>query len=532
MESVKRWEWQTNIYDLKTFDEATTTVWNCSPYVMICGLGSGLGNPDVYVHLEMSRPFLYSSEAGWHWHKSWKLPSFKVQIEIGKSDTEAEISCPENLVFSVYATTLERTASSKVIFAQLNLQGQTSIRVKNGSAYLDGLKFEDTSYNLQGGKIHLMWSISFQDEITQKGAPKILYSKISPPIFVDSRTGAIESLSVKKSLPQLLKQTELKPACSKNDTHKVLDAKLVTRQQEIGNQKKPKSGSKSGQLAEITPNLAGLMLYLKATDLKKESNFLFYLLRFSSVFSIYLPGSQHQISQSPRKLFELFSIESSTSNMPSDFSTQDIGLKVVIQMPDLLQGLQIARTVFMELSRLWPKSKVEFLLDPESIPPGYFQLQLDSSNELLLVHLRNMFTEGSQSSNLEVGMGADTPKTSKTEQTAEITPEAEAKEPNLTFAAVGDTTVRFRYTINPDAIEREFGLTTLDLLKIPVINLQKKDTATSKPRPTFTEDDLEHFPAGSCVLTLRLWRSEMSRQEKGRTSDRLPFPANSETSKH
>lgn len=57
------------------------------------------------------------------------------------------------------------------------------------------LKFVATSYNHNEAKFHLLISIYIEDEI--KKLPLLLGSKISPPIFVDSRKSARDNKKIK-----------------------------------------------------------------------------------------------------------------------------------------------------------------------------------------------------------------------------------------------------------------------------------------------------------------------------------------------
>ena len=79
----KLWEWHSNIYDLKTIENDVAQIWNCSPYVMICSSSSGDEDPDLTINLEMNKEFKWANDgSGWHWHKSWNLPSFKISVTV------------------------------------------------------------------------------------------------------------------------------------------------------------------------------------------------------------------------------------------------------------------------------------------------------------------------------------------------------------------------------------------------------------------------------------------------------------------
>jgi hypothetical protein len=479
---TKKWEWQPNIYDLKTVRDSITTVWNSSPYVMICSQDEKASQPDFMITLDMSKSFLFSPDIGWHWHKSWKLPALKLTLEIVDPITQEHTEVPENLVFSVYAAVLQKSESMRATFQQLKLAGNSVVRVKEGSALIEGLKFEDTSFNLNGERIHLMWFVGFEDEITQNSAPKILYSKISPPIFVDSRSGAIDSLTPKQPpITQELKDERSGASC--HWSQKELFQKCYVKRKPQ-NQAAKKSKLVNSEMAEITPNLDGLMLYLTSDEISKPRDFLFYLLRFSEVFGVFIPSSHHELVRSGVDGFLNYLNDSHT-------------IKVLIRIPDLLLSLQSARTVFIELKRLWTNEKLELLLDPDSIPAGYCAVQLGNHEDpssmfsLLRSAVRTRFEGSSYPDRIQNPAVAHTK--------SESIPEAGPK-PSVSCAA--DKCPKFTYRVNSCEIEKEFGLTTLDLLKIPVINIQKAKES-HQPGSRFTEDDLERIPASKPWLEYR-----------------------------
>ena len=65
------------------------------------------------------------------------------------------------------------------------------MNVVDGQATFTDLKFDTTSYNNDGVKFHLVLIVYINDG--QQRRNKILYSRISPSIFVDSRKSARDS---------------------------------------------------------------------------------------------------------------------------------------------------------------------------------------------------------------------------------------------------------------------------------------------------------------------------------------------------
>lgn len=101
-----------------------------------------------------------------------------------------EMEIPVNLEARLFAVKLISTPPAHPHFLEVKIIGDPVQELRNGKAVFEGLRFESTSYNHQGSKFHLILLITFKEEIVSVSAPKVLFSKISPPIFVDSRVAA------------------------------------------------------------------------------------------------------------------------------------------------------------------------------------------------------------------------------------------------------------------------------------------------------------------------------------------------------
>lgn len=86
--------------------------------------------------------------------------------------------------------------SESLTFVEIPLKGSTQVDVIDNKAKLEKVKFMSTSYNKQVSlidqrhKFHLMVLITTDCKGQNPDHPHIIFSKISPPIYIDSRLEA------------------------------------------------------------------------------------------------------------------------------------------------------------------------------------------------------------------------------------------------------------------------------------------------------------------------------------------------------
>lgn len=139
--------------------------------------------------------------------------------------------------------------------------------------------------------------MSFKEEI--QGVPKILFSRISPPVFIDSRKTARKS---KKCVNFL----SLNSRCL---TFKQIDPYIDLFDPSILNQKFSKKVSKKdsnlsqGYSRDIDNSLWGLHDYLTAANIRNKSKHLLFLaMRFTSCLDIYISNNFGDLTVSPLNL--------------------------------------------------------------------------------------------------------------------------------------------------------------------------------------------------------------------------------------
>ena len=124
--------------------------------------------------------------------------------------------------------------------------------------------------------------ISFKDDASTVGAPKIIFSRISPPIHIDSRIAARD----KKLGSQQVASKSSKPA----EENSIMFEPDALMKEYV---KKGKAKGQKASEVKIENNLKGLFDYLTAPNIRnKVKSILFFLIRFSSCFKAYMPLSE------------------------------------------------------------------------------------------------------------------------------------------------------------------------------------------------------------------------------------------------
>lgn len=141
-----QWQWHPNIFDLHRYVNDNLVSFNCAPYVMITKGEEEDHEPELSVAIEMSRPFKKEDNLGYHWHKSWNIPTIDLLVTLEDSVTMWEIELPTNLEANLIAAKLLQGPYGGY-FEEIALKGDTKLRVVDGKARFEGIKFDTTSYN-------------------------------------------------------------------------------------------------------------------------------------------------------------------------------------------------------------------------------------------------------------------------------------------------------------------------------------------------------------------------------------------------
>ena len=145
-------------------------------------------DPDINIVIEMEKTFRFDKKMGWNWHKSWILPTISIMISVIDKDTSQIHKCPTNLYLEIFAVKAIFDDYEDFHLQNVGLTGRTRSSVIDGVAAFISQKFSTTSYINKGMKFHLVLCLMFAQQDSPK--PQILFSRISPPIYIDSRIAA------------------------------------------------------------------------------------------------------------------------------------------------------------------------------------------------------------------------------------------------------------------------------------------------------------------------------------------------------
>ena len=140
----------------------------------------------------------------------------------------------------------------------------------------------------QGLKFHFMLIITIKEDpgASTRSIPKIVFSKLSPPVHVDSRLAA---RSERRSVAQVAARDQaVFPVASVE----LFDPHLLMKDYF----KKVKGKGKKEEETKIENSFRGLYCYLTAPNIKgKLRSLLFLAYRFSSCLKVFLPRSAEQV---------------------------------------------------------------------------------------------------------------------------------------------------------------------------------------------------------------------------------------------
>lgn len=250
------WRWVQSPYFLKTFPEENVISYlNLTPFQK-----PSSNTPHPVIQITMEKPLNFHPSLGWNWHKSWILPEITVKLSDSQSDSRVFVR-----VFVVKAG-LEY--SDNFFLVDIGVKGSNKVYFQNQNAAFRNLKFSSTSYNNEGLKFHLVL-VAIEELEGENGKSssnyRIIDSKLSPPIYVDSRKSAREISFKENSFldmfpPELLQ----KPLFKKR--RKNIDKK----EEFIGN------------------SLKGFIDYYTAPNIRNKIKHPFFIaLKFSNCISLY-----------------------------------------------------------------------------------------------------------------------------------------------------------------------------------------------------------------------------------------------------
>ena len=192
------WVWLDCNYFLKySPDKKNISYLNLTPFHKIHNIMGSvqttLAHPKVEITMEKN--IIFDNSLGWNWHKSWILPMITVRL-LNHQDYDLE----ENKIFAklfVVKAGLQETETFYLV--DIGIKGENKIYLKNNVASFNNLKFASTSYNNEGLKFHLVVALFYEinnaSDFSSTSNLRIIESKLSPPIYVDSRKSARDNIT-------------------------------------------------------------------------------------------------------------------------------------------------------------------------------------------------------------------------------------------------------------------------------------------------------------------------------------------------
>lgn len=231
----------------------------------------------------LDKPFKNNKRLGFNWHKSWNIPKITVKME-GRHLIEKLSEKMHLYAFAVKRSHGSMAAASPAlmggseIFQSIGLKGQTACELSDEETTLSGLSFSSTSYIHTGAKFVLLLIVSVGKLLPGSKNNKILFCKISPEIYVDSRKSAREPENLKSKKLATFFQTFDPASYSKKK-----------------NQLPISSSSRNSLLTSLPPNTpsngkdyTGVIEYLTAQNIRnKVRNPIFLAIRFPDCFTIH-----------------------------------------------------------------------------------------------------------------------------------------------------------------------------------------------------------------------------------------------------
>ncbi|CAD8111482.1 unnamed protein product [Paramecium sonneborni] len=346
------WEWVPCHYDVKRIVKDTQTSWNLSPQISLkIPAENGTIDPVINIKIDQSRPFIYSDNLGWNWHKSWNLPDIGLEMEITDPLTNERLAPPNNIYCKLQIVKPIITPMKTHHLLEVGAKGNLKVDMENGKCIFSGLKFNTTSYNHDHQRFHIVITLYLCQSKFE--FPQILDSRISPPIFVDSRKSARDI--VKQKIQKL--QSYFDPFQPNNLEKQFLIIKPSN--------------------SEVIKNsIDGLINYFTAPNIRhKVKHPIFLLLKFSACIQLYVNSIKIKFTE-PDNLIQTLQHVLSTSNALQGI--QKIEQKLILLYIDCKTNESKSQQNLKKIQEfLEPLNNdcVQVIMDINDVPKGFILIE-------------------------------------------------------------------------------------------------------------------------------------------------------------
>ncbi|EAR97678.2 zinc finger transcription factor sma protein, putative (macronuclear) [Tetrahymena thermophila SB210] len=353
----KNWEWIACVYDMKRSTPESEITWNLSPSIMLTLPSEQNVQPKVDLIIESSKQFIYSEGLGWNWHKSWNIPDIHCTLDIRDPLTNEKLLPPSKIYAEIYVVRAVINQIHTFHLVDVGIKGGNRSEFDSSRCVFTGLKFDTTSYNHEGSKFHLVIVVYLNQNKFEH--PKILESRISPPIFVDSRKSARDTQQQKA---QKL-SSFIDPFLPEQ-----LDKKFVKRE----------SKRKYNQDEPIDNNVEGLSNFFSAPNIRhKVKHPLFLAIKFSSCVKIYyniniIPqNSNHEkfVEVMQKQLMEAYNRSSTNTNINIEEKP------LILTIEHTLTQQSFKQKKINEFLEPLHGDVLHVMIDPVNIPKNFRKLE-------------------------------------------------------------------------------------------------------------------------------------------------------------
>ncbi|CAD8099926.1 unnamed protein product [Paramecium primaurelia] len=349
----KQWEWIPCQYDVKRISKDTETTWNLSPSVQLkIPSDQGQIDPVIDLKIEQSRNFIYTNKngLGWNWHKSWNLPDIGVELEITDPTTDEKLAPPGKIYAKIQIVKPTVSPMKTFHLLEVGVKGNQKMDLENNKCIFSGLKFNTTSYNHDHQKFHIIITLYLCQSKFE--FPQILISRISPPIFVDSRKSA-------RDIEQQNKQK----------LQSYFDPFPITTLEKQFTTTKPQNTE------VITNTIEGLNNYFSAPNIRhKVKHPVFLCIKFSSCIKLYLNTNVFKFQDSKSLVLTIQQVLYKSTNNNVNNKLDQKYIILCVDSSNTISKFQQHLKKLQEFLEPFNNDDIEVVIDPIELPKNFTQI--------------------------------------------------------------------------------------------------------------------------------------------------------------
>ncbi|CAD8137055.1 unnamed protein product [Paramecium octaurelia] len=297
-------------------------------------------NQGYSLDLKLWKPFPFSTNIGWNWHKSWNIPELECQLKID-NDLDHHILNTLTIVANLY---IVKHNYDKMEMESIGCKGCTEGVFRNGISILRQLKFNTTSYKNEYQKFQILVVITQINSSQQF----VIDAKCSPYIFVDSRKHARQQ-TLNNNI-----QLIIDPFLPEN-----LDKEFVKKERK----NQPKN------LLKVDNTIQGLINYFTAPNIRhKIKHPLFLAIKFDKCVKLYL--KKQNLAKNSKDI--ILKVQSILMKSNQERQYQDKGMALLFQI-DQTNELEFKKVY--EITQIFENDIFMLYTKQNQIPQDYTPIE-------------------------------------------------------------------------------------------------------------------------------------------------------------